>query len=147
MSHRDSLRIPPRKRLGGLFAFRGGLNAYEDHLIQSGSRLSNVTRPSRTQPPDFFSGVWTGSGTLRFVGLAGWFRRPESFRYRTQVRWVSQTRSEFIDVFEFGRRLEMPFVSEIVHQRKLRVSSPGMPGGAEIQLSENGYEYAPYGVL
>jgi len=60
---------------------------------------------------------------------------------------VSQTRSEFIDVFEFGRRLEMPFVSEIVHQRKLRVSSPGMPGGAEIQLSENGYEYAPYGVL
>jgi hypothetical protein len=62
---------------------------------------------------------------------------------------VSQTRSEFIDVFEFesGSRLEMPFVSEIIHQRKLHVSSPGMPGGAEIHLSENGYEYTPYVVL
>ena len=57
-------------------------------------------------------------------------RRPESFRYRTQVRWIGQVRSEFTDIFEFesGRTLEVPFVSEIIDEHKLHVESPDMPG-------------------
>ena len=108
-----------------------------------------MSQPSPTQPRDFFSGTWTGSGELRFVGLAGRLRPPESFRYRTQVRWISPVRSEYTDVLEFesGRRLETPFVSEIIGERMLHVASPDMPGGADVQLSDVGYKYTPYVIL
>jgi hypothetical protein len=106
----------------------------------------DMPRPSPTQPRDFFSGTWTGRGELRFVGLAGWLVRPDTFRYRTQVRWISPVRSEYTDVLEFesGRRLETPFVSEIIGERMLHVASPDMPGGANVQLSDDGYTYTPY---
>jgi hypothetical protein len=108
-----------------------------------------VTRPSPLQPREFFSGTWIGEGELRFVGLAGWLRRPERFRYQTRVRWITQARSEYTDVFEFesGRELDIPFVSEIIDDRRLHVVSPDMPGGADIQLSEDGYTYSPYVAL
>jgi hypothetical protein len=90
-----------------------------------------------------------GEGELRFVGLAGWLRRPERFRYRTRARWITRARCESTDVFEFesGRRLDIPLVSEIVDERTLYVASPDMPGGAHMQLSENGYTYSPYVTL
>jgi len=105
--------------------------------------------PSPVQPREFFSGIWTGEGEVRFLGPARWFRRPETFRYQTQVHWITESHSQFIDVFEFerGRRLEIPFVSEVVGARRLHVTSPDMPGGADILLSEQGYTYSPYVLL
>ncbi len=106
-------------------------------------------RPSPLQHREFFSGTWTGEGELRLVGPCGWLRRPQRFRYHTRVRWITEARSEFTDVFEFesGRRLALPFVSEIVDERRFHVESPDMPGGADMQLSEDGYTYSPYVVL
>jgi len=105
-----------------------------------------VTRPSPLQPREFFSGTWTGEGELRFESLGGLFRRPERFRYQSRVRWLTQARSEYTDVLEFesGRKLEIPFVSEIVDEQRLRVTSPDMPGGADVRLSKDGYTYSPY---
>ncbi len=116
-------------------------------IIDSKSR--SVTQPSPVQPREFFSGTWAGEGELRFVGLAGWLRRPERFRYRTSVRWITEARSEYTDVFEFesGRKLVIPFVSEIAGERRLHVSSPDMPDGSDIQLSEDAYSYSPYTTL
>lgn len=90
-----------------------------------------------------------GEGELRFIGLAGWLRRPEHFRYQTSVRWISPARSEFTDVLEFdsGRTLAIPFISEIVDERTLHVASPEMPGGADLHLSEDSYTYSPYVTL
>lgn len=90
-----------------------------------------------------------GEGELRFVGPAGWLWRPERFRYQTHVRWITHSRSEYTDVFEFesGRKLVVPFVSEVVDERKVHVTSPDMPGGADIHLSEDGYTYSPYVTL
>ncbi len=108
-----------------------------------------MTGPSPLQPRQFFSGTWTGEGELRFVGMGGWLRGPERFRYQTRLRWITEARSEYTDVieFEFGRKLEIPFVSEIVDEQRLHVASPDMPGGADIQLSEDGYTYSPYTIV
>ncbi len=105
-----------------------------------------MTPPSPVQPREFFSGTWTGEGELRFVGLAGWLGRPERFRYQTRVHWITLSRSEYTDVFEFesGRKLAIPFVSEIVEERRLHVASPDMPGGSDIELSDGGYTFSPY---
>jgi hypothetical protein len=105
-----------------------------------------VNQPSPLQPHEFFSGQWTGNGELRFASLGSLLRLPERFNYQTRVRWITEARSEYTDILEFesGRRLEIPFVSEIVDEQRLHVSSPDIPGGADVELSENGYIYSPY---
>ena len=76
-------------------------------------------------------------------------RRPDRFRYRSQVRWLTEARSEYTDVLEFesGRKLEIPFLSEILDEQRLHVASPNMPGGADVQLSDDGYTFSPYVIL
>ncbi len=88
-----------------------------------------MTPISPLRPREFFSGTWIGQGELRLAGPAGWVRPPDRFHYQTRVRWVTQTRGEYTDTFEFdsGRKLVMPFVSEIVDERRLHVASPNLP--------------------
>ncbi len=108
-----------------------------------------MIQPSPLQAREFFSGVWSGEGEVRFVRLAGWLRRRDRFRYQTTVHWITQARGEFTDVFAFesGRRLETHFLSEVIDESTLHVSSKDMPGGADIHLSQNGYTYSPYVVM
>lgn len=40
----------------------------------------------------------------------------------------------------------MQLVAEIVGQRRIHVTSPAMPGGADILLSEDGFDFTPYNI-
>ena len=101
------------------------------------------------QPRDFFDGVWTGEGELHYVGILGRIRPLQRFRYTVTGRWVSETRKEFEDRFEFesGLVLQPRFTAEIVDAVRLQISSDDMPGGADIILSESSYVYTPYVTL
>ncbi len=106
-------------------------------------------RPTPLQPREFFDGTWTGEGELRYRGILSLFWRPDRFRYATSGRWVSNTQKDFEDRLEFdsGLVMRLPFTAEIIDERRLRVTSNHMPGGAEVLLSENGYTYTPYVIL
>ncbi len=106
-------------------------------------------RPTPLQPREFFDGAWKGEGELRCRGILGLVRQPDRFRYANTGRWVSDTRKEFEECFEFDSGLVMRprFTAEIIDKHRLHVTSDDMPGGADILLSEHGYTYTPYAIL
>src|SRR5215472_11957504 len=106
-------------------------------------------RPTPLQPREFFDGAWKGEGELRYRGILGLIRRPNRFRYANYGRWLSNTRKEFEDCFDFdsGLVLRSSFTAEIADERRLHVACDDMPGGADILLSESGYTYTPHTIL
>jgi hypothetical protein len=104
-----------------------------------------LVRPTPLEPRLFFSGTWRGQGEVRFRGPLR-LRRPERFTYHSSGRWISDVRREFEDRFRYESGLEVAYrlTCEVVGERRLRITSDAMPGGADILLSERGYTFTPY---
>jgi hypothetical protein len=67
-------------------------------------------------------------------------------RAHSSTIWLSETTWQLCDrlVFPSGRVIEMQMLAEIVGQNRLHVTSSTMPGGADILLSEDGFDFTPY---
>jgi hypothetical protein len=99
--------------------------------------------PTPLEPRTFFRGTWRGEGQVTFHGLLV----PHiSMHYQGTTTWLSETTWQVCDrlMFAWGQVIEMQLIAEIVGQRRIHVTSPAMPGGADILLSEDGFDFTPY---
>ena len=104
------------------------------------------SQPTLLEPRTFFTGTWRGEGQVTVHGLLSLFVLPLSLHYQGTTTWLSETTWQVCDrlLFASGQLIEMQLVAEIVGQRRIHVTSTAMPGGADIQLSEDGFDFTPY---
>jgi hypothetical protein len=104
------------------------------------------SQPTPLDPRTFFKGTWRGEGHITFHGPLSLFVPPLSFQYQGTTIWLSETTWQVRDrlVFTSGRVIEMQLLAEIVGQNRLHVTSSTMPGGADILLSADGFDFTPY---
>jgi hypothetical protein len=94
----------------------------------------------------FFRGTWRGEGQVTFHGLLSLFVPHFSLHYQGTTNWLSETTWQACDrlMFAWGQVIEMQLAAEIIGQRRIHVTSPAIPGGADILLSEDGFDFTPY---
>ena len=102
--------------------------------------------PTPLEPRRFFRGTWRGEGQVTFHGLLGLFVPCTFMHYQGTTNWLSETTWQVRDclMFVWGQVIELQLAAEMVGQRHIHVTSPAMPGGADILLSEDGFDFTPY---
>jgi hypothetical protein len=147
---------------GVLRVSRWGGKKLRDRLLEvRGCKSISATRNPRfgarepsdmvtpLQPRQFFRGIWTGEGELVPHPLFRWFWRRKQFRHWSEWFSLSATIWLVKDRFEFssGKILERKMFCELVAPDQVHVSADDMPLGADVELHETGFRFAPYYVL
>jgi hypothetical protein len=101
------------------------------------------------QPTRFFRGKWTGDGEIIPHPLLRWIARRERVRMSSEAVWLSETIWLVKDHFEFssGRVLDRAMFCQLETSDRIHVTADDMPGGADIELSDQGFRFTPYIVL
>jgi hypothetical protein len=104
------------------------------------------SQPTPLEPRTFFRGTWRGEGQVTFHGPLSLFIPHFSLHYQGTTTWLSETTWQVWDrlMFAWGQVIEMQLVAEIMGQRCIHITSSAMPGGADILLSEDRFDFAPY---
>jgi hypothetical protein len=83
---------------------------------------------------------------VTFHGLLSLFVPHFSLHYQGTTTWLSEPTWQVCDrlMFAWGQVIEMQLVAEIIGQRRIHVTSSAMPGGADILLSEDRFDFTHY---
>jgi hypothetical protein len=118
------------------------LNAY---YVARRSRLT-LPHPTPLEPRTFFTGRWTGQGSLRAHRLLRWLLPNDSVHLVSQVEWQSEDSWTVQDRIEYGsgtvveRRME----ARLTAPDRVTITAPDMPDGAEIRLKRDRFVFSPY---
>jgi hypothetical membrane protein len=105
--------------------------------------------PAPLRPRDFFGSSWSGEGVV----LAGpaFLSRPFGARFTLsrETTWLSDEVGLVRDraVLSNGRVEERLRYARFVDPSQIHVSSDDLPDGADVTITEGGYQAAPYRVL
>lgn len=100
------------------------------------------------RPREFFTGTWSGEGKLIPSRFLRWLIPIEHIDFVSQPIWLSETVWMVRETFRFssGIQITRTMFVEIVASDRLHVTADDMPLGADIILSERGFQFTPYSV-
>jgi hypothetical protein len=109
----------------------------------------NLPAPAALRPRDFFGSAWSGEGVA--LAVPAFLSRPFGVRFTLsrETTWLSDELALVRDraVLSSGRVEERLRYARFVDPSHIHVSSDDMPDGADVTISEAGYQIAPYRVL
>ena len=99
-----------------------------------------------TEAERFFEGAWTGEGEIVGRGLLRWLLPREPFRLDVKMERLADSIWVFRDhqVFARGGEIRRTQFMERVGEGRYRASADDMPLGADVEVIDRRYRYAPY---
>lgn len=105
--------------------------------------------PAPLRPRDFFGSAWSGEGIA--LGVPAFLSRPFAARFTLsrETTWLSDEVALVRDraVLSNGRAEERLRYARFVDPSHIHVTADDMPDGADVKITEEGYQAAPYRVL
>lgn len=108
-----------------------------------------LSAPAALRPRDFFGSSWSGEGIA--LGVPAFLSRPFGARFTLsrETTWLSDEVALVRDraVLSNGRVEERLRYARFIDPSHIHVSSDDMPDGADVTITEDGYQVASYRVL
>ena len=98
------------------------------------------------QPKEFFTGLWLGKGEFRLHSVLHWFVPDQHVEYQGRTTWLSDklwVASEEFRLSHAGPFSRTTFI-RILGPERLHMTCDDVPGGADILLHEQGFQFTPY---
>jgi hypothetical protein len=115
-------------------------------ILHESRAAPELSRPAALRPRDFFGSAWSGEGTI--TGVPAVLMRPfgVQFSLSRETTWLSDEVALVRDraVFPNGRLEERLRFARFVDPSHIHVSGDDMPDGADVTISDAGYQVAPY---
>jgi hypothetical protein len=98
------------------------------------------------QPREFFGRPWSGHGEWSPRRWLGWLPGPRRLRFRSFTTSLTDTTWLVHDttLWEDGRAEQRDFLATLVAPDRIRLTGAEMPGGCEIRLRADGFDFSPY---
>jgi hypothetical protein len=102
--------------------------------------------PTPLQPSEFFCPPWSGTGQWTPRGVIAPLAPCRRFAFRTLTTFLTDDVWLIHDetAWEDGHTERRDGVARLLAPDRFRLTYDGMPGGAEIQLRDDGFEATPY---
>jgi hypothetical protein len=101
------------------------------------------------RPREFFARPWSGEGEWTPRRALRRLPGPRRLRFRTSTTWLADDLWVVHDTttWEDGRVERRDGIAKLTGPDRVRFTYDDMPGGTEITLSEDGFDFAPYTML
>jgi hypothetical protein len=103
-------------------------------------------KPTPLEPREFFGRPWSGTGEWRPRRAVAWLAPPRRLSFRSSATWLTEELWLVHDEtrWEDGRVERRDGVARLVAPDRISFTYDDMPGGTEIRLREDGFDFTPY---
>jgi uncharacterized protein DUF3833 len=93
-----------------------------------------------------FAQPWEGEGKVSYVPWLRWLPVPREFRFRSEIANAGEDSWDVIDTTTFpnGSVQRRVMRARQLEAGRLTLVADDMPGGAEIRVRFDGFEFSPY---
>jgi hypothetical protein len=95
---------------------------------------------------DIFARPWEGDAVVERPPWLRWFPAPHSFRFSTEIANVSGDEWDVIDTVTLpgGSVQRRTMHARQIAPDRVRTTADDMPGGTELRLRDDGFDFTPY---